>query len=302
MSKPWEAIYQISEEEATVVIEKQFSELSPVSIKVLGKGFDNTVYQVNEEFVFRFPRREIALKLLRKENNLLPSIASKINIPIPNPLFLGQPSKTYPCLFSGYRMIEGMTPMSLTREQRLEFVKPFAQFLTTLHSFPIDRAEKLGIPFDEMNRLSMKVRKPIMEDNIQKLKGLGYDPIIEKAENYLHSVEVIPVPDEKVLVHDDLHIRNILVDEEGKIAGIIDWGDAHIGHRASDLSILYSLIPKEGRKPFYDIYGEVDSQTKQLAKFKAIFVHILLLLYAHDVGDEALIIATRECLSLGLED
>ncbi|MCH7839494.1 MAG: phosphotransferase [Planctomycetes bacterium] len=38
------------------------------------------------------------------------------------------------------------------------------------------------------------------------------------------------------LVHRDLYARHMLVDDDGRPCGVIDWGDVHVGDPAIDLS------------------------------------------------------------------
>lgn len=89
MNKPWLAEYPVSLELAGKLIMLQFPEIELKEIKQLGEGFDNTVIQINGQFVFRFPRRPIAVTLIQVENQLLPSIAGTFPLAIPEPIFLG---------------------------------------------------------------------------------------------------------------------------------------------------------------------------------------------------------------------
>nr|WP_280138815.1 phosphotransferase [Fictibacillus solisalsi] len=93
-------------------------------------------------------------------------------------------------------------------------------------------------------------------------------------------------------------MRNTLVNNEGVIAGIIDWGDVHVGHPAVDLSFVYSFLPPEGRDRFYQIYGEVTPETQELARFKALYTTAVLLLYAHNTKDWHLQKAAAQSLDL----
>ena len=71
---------------AKKLVEDQFG-LSINKASLLGEGFDNTVYSFNNSYVFRFPRRKIAIKLIELELKLLPALASLLPIPIPRPEF-----------------------------------------------------------------------------------------------------------------------------------------------------------------------------------------------------------------------
>lgn len=96
-----------------MIIEKQFPELKPVNVKVLGEVFDNSVFLINDQYVFRFPRREIAANLIQIENRILPVIAPLLPIPIPNPQFLGIPEGHYPWPFGGYQILCGKNAHSV---------------------------------------------------------------------------------------------------------------------------------------------------------------------------------------------
>ena len=72
MNRPWSAEHDVSASLARELIETQFPKLTPVGVEPLGVGWDNTAYRVNDKFVFRFPRRQIAVELIRTEARVLP--------------------------------------------------------------------------------------------------------------------------------------------------------------------------------------------------------------------------------------
>jgi aminoglycoside phosphotransferase (APT) family kinase protein len=292
MAELWDPQEVVTGKLARQLIEEQFPQLKPVAVKTLGEGFDNTVFHVNGSYVFRFPRREVAVELLGTENRLLPALANKLPISIPNPTYIGVPGERYPWTFTGYPIVPGKTPGLLSSEKRLQSVRLLAGFLRELHSFSVKEATKLKVPYDKINRLDVTERRPKLKDHLRKAFALGLLSNDKKLDQFIESVTPNSEPRRLSLVHGDLHIRNLLVDDEGTVSGIIDWGDTHIGHPAIDLSIVYTFLPPEGRDSFYTIYGEVDEQTKKLAIFKAIYTTTLLLLYAHDTNDSLLM---EEC-------
>ncbi|WP_400246215.1 phosphotransferase [Niallia sp. JL1B1071] len=297
MPNIWDPEYTISKELASQLIEEQFS-IDVQSITELGKGFDNTIFLVNNSYTFRFPRREIAVKLLKSEWELLLVIVDKLPLSIPKPLYLGKVSNDFPRTFIGYEYLAGNTPQGLTYQERIKMAKPLALFLKKLHSFSIEEFQT--IPYDEFDRLHIEKRKSRLIDSIQQLRKNEHLSLFQLAEDYAMKVTHKPVPTVHVLTHGDLHIRNMLVNEEKELTGIIDWGDTHIGHPAVDLSIVYSILPQEGRKQFFSIYGEVDEVTGSLAQFKAIFTIVSLLGYSIDKKDKALYEDGKASLSLAL--
>ncbi|MEQ8224664.1 MAG: phosphotransferase, partial [Candidatus Eremiobacterota bacterium] len=109
MKPQWHPEFKITSEMAGLLIEEQFPELSPANVQSLCDGWDNSAFLVNNIYVFRFPRRHVAVELLETENLILPNIASYLNIPVPVPLFIGKPSDHFSWPFSGYSFIPGIT-------------------------------------------------------------------------------------------------------------------------------------------------------------------------------------------------
>lgn len=304
MNKPWLAEYPVSLELAGKLIMLQFPEIELKEIKQFGEGFDNTVIQINGQFVFRFPRRPIAVTLIQVENQLLPSIAGTFPLAIPEPIFFGKPSTLYPYPFTGYKMVKGHLPVEGTKAKKVESAKRFARFLKVLHSFPVEKAKRLGVQPDGMMRLDVPYRKKSLMENVSNLIKLGY---FEQAHAVKDFVETLGEGELDVqhpisLVHGDIHIRNVLLDDEGVLTGVIDWGDVHIGNPAIDFSFLYSYFPKEVRSAFFEIYGEIEKETESLARFRAIYMLVTLLVYGIDRHDEGLIAITSTGLKFAIEE
>ncbi|NOU92476.1 phosphotransferase [Paenibacillus sp. LMG 31456] len=310
MVKPWAAEQIVTNDVALELISTQFPELVPVTVKLIGEGFDNTVYQVNEQYVFRFPRRSIAVDLLLVECALLPHLYSLgLPLAVSEPVFIGKPEERYLWPFAGYRFIVGESPGVITVEQRMQSALPLAQFLSMLHRFPVAKAKELGVPNDLLGRLDLTKRLSQVDSNMNKAMELGLWSDRRVLDVFLSSLgdgENIKESGNssftQCLVHGDLHIRNVLADDNQLISGVIDWGDVHIGHPAVDLSFVYSYLPWEGRRMFFSIYGEADTATLKLARFRSIHISLLLLLYGYDQQDDSLVAATQDSLRLAFED
>ena len=79
---------------------------------------------------------------------------------------------------------------------------------------------------------------------------------------------------------DDLYARHLLVDDDGGLASVIDWGDVHLGDRAVDLAIAHTFLPPVVHEAFRNAYGPVDDTTWSIARLRALW-HTLTVL---DVG------------------
>ena len=78
----WSAEVVIDPGLAADLIAARFPELSPVSARLIGAGWDNTACLVNESLIFRFPRRAIAAPLIETEIQLLSWLAARVPIRI----------------------------------------------------------------------------------------------------------------------------------------------------------------------------------------------------------------------------
>ncbi|RDI42289.1 phosphotransferase [Falsibacillus pallidus] len=301
MTKPWEAEFIVDAELAVQLIESQFPEIAPVEVAKIGEGFDNTIYQVNGDYLFRFPRREIAVPLIETEGIILPRLSSDAPLDIPDPLFYGKPDHSYPWPFLGYKYVKGSVPTDLSKINGEESARLLGKMLKKIHHFPIEKAVELGVPYDRLYRVDIEKRKDKMKENMEVLMESGHWKWEEKWRTFTDSLTHIDYESPKALCHGDLHIRNILVDEKHTISGIIDWGDVHIGNPAVDLSIVYSFLPKDSRCFFFEEYGEVDDDLLQLARFKAVYTAAVLAVYGMDKKDSSLVSASIQSLKRSLD-
>ena len=300
----WEAEHSITPERARALIQEQFPNLSIVELELLAEGWDTRAFLVNREFVFRFPRRQPGAECLEAENRVLPGLAPLLSTPVPVPVYIGQASRDFPWSFSGYRFIPG-TPAAragLSREHRVKLAEPLALFLKELHEILPEKAAALGAGPDTLGRLDIKTRLPKALSYLEEVvkSGLITDPIpVSKA---IRRSAALPGKQSSVLVHGDLDSRHILTKAGGDIAGIIDWGDVHLGNPAVDLSIVHGFLPAEGRPIFREAYGEIMENIWRLARFRALHNILILLKYGNAVGDSVLAQEAKMALEFILEE
>ncbi len=304
MNRPWSAEQVVSESLARVLIEGQFPALAPVHVEPLEFGWDNTAYRVNGRFVFRFPRRQVAVDLLTVEQNVLPAIAPRLPLPVPVPTMAGQPDDHFPWLFAGYRMLPGRTACvaALSPSQRMKAAEPIARFLAALHAIPTEpsrcpsgsgsvaaEAACLGAGPDTIGRLDLSKRVPKTRENLERVVQLGLIDDSAPWVSMLDELDLARRAKSTTLVHGDLYARHMLVDDDGRPCGVIDWGDVHIGDPAIDLSIAHGLLPPEAHAAFRRAYGPIDDETWRVARFRALYHASVTIPYGHDIGDEDLV-------------
>ncbi|MEZ0368404.1 MAG: phosphotransferase [Candidatus Sericytochromatia bacterium] len=286
--RPWLAEKEVGSELARQLIASQFPELEPLSLSHLGTGWDNVVYLVNQTFVFRFPRRSMALDLMDTEWKLLDRLAPELPLQIPRPLFKGQASESFDWPFAGYSLVPGRTACAadLTPEQRAVTCQPLAECLKTLHGFDLQVARSLDLPGDTLAKVDIVQRLPKTLSRLETAVSLGLIRDPQPYHDFIAALPAVtPAPRPLALVHGDLYVRHLVVDAGGRLTGVIDWGDAHLGDSATDLSIVYSFLPPQAHASFWQAYGPVSEDTRLLACFRALFHNLALLLYAEDTHD-----------------
>lgn len=298
----WDADWEVNEEQARTLIGRQFPQLSSRQVKRLGWGWDNTVFLIGDEYVFRFPRRTIAVGSIRMESKLLPKLEAYMTIPYPKPLFYGEASDEYPAPFLGYAYVRGDFPIGLTEECRALSAETLAKFLRRLHEFPVQTALKCGVRQDHRNLTDIASRKVKLEGFLSKVVehlSLEESGVIEA---YIGRLQKDRVEAVNALLHGDLHFKNMLVNENGIVSGIIDWGDLNVGHPACDLSVAYSFLPPYARGVFFETYGGADEETKLLARLIAVYIPILILMQAVDDRNETIAVEAKSNIMRALSD
>lgn len=300
--RPWLAEREIDASTAARLIAAQFPALAPVHLSPLGAGWDNTVFAVNQAYAFRFPRRRQALALMDTEWKLLDALAPQLPLAIPRPLFHGQPSPEFTWPFAGYTFVAGQPAdvADLNHAARLAAIEPLAAFLKALHAFP---AEDLGLPGDTLAKVDIVQRLPQTHSRLLAARDKGLLADLAPFEALIAALPAAtPTTRPQRLVHGDLYIKHLVVDARQRLTGVIDWGDAHLGDPATDLSIVYAFLPPDARTAFWRAYGAVDDMTLTLARFRALFHNLALLHYGVDTQDQQLVKASRQSLSWLAED
>lgn len=291
MTRPWEAEQTIEPQVALQLIREQFPELRADKIRLLGVGWDNTAFVVEEELIFRFPRREIALPLLEAEWCVLPKLAHRLPLPIPVPKWKGKPTKVFPWPFIGYKMLPGFTACyaNLSEEERGALAEPIARFLSVLHATPSSEISQCHIPGDNRSRIDAAHLLPKIQKTFEELSLLGLLENKKELEAFLEPPENFREPISSCVVHGDFYVRHLLVDEKHRLSAVIDWGDVHIGDPAIDLGIAHAFLPHRVHDRFRKIYGGIDDTTWRLARLRAISSSTYIILFGYHSGDPDLL-------------
>jgi aminoglycoside phosphotransferase (APT) family kinase protein len=212
-------------------------EREPQRLIEIDDGYDYEVALIDDEWVFRFPRRGGVEEALRMEVALLPLIADALPVAVPR-FELVSPAPA----FVAYRLIHGRPFVD-------EDPTGVREFLDALHAL-----DASALPAERSDWVASYAAQCL---EFERLAVPLFD-VDEKrqARRLFAEVETL-VGFEPSLVHADLGPEHLLV-EGGKLAGVIDWGDARIGDPALDYSWLLNV-------PFAS--WEVNEELRRRARF-----------------------------------
>jgi len=259
---------QIDENLVRALIHAQHPEYAKLDISPIDTGWDNAIFRLGTEFAIRLPRRAVAAELIRHEQRWLPTVANRLPIPVPSPLCVGAPGCGYPWVWSIVPWIRGeptdVNPARSDQAARL------AGFLRALHVKAPEEA-----PFNPFRGVPLRNRAESVEERFQRLahRNVSISSHIARTWRSALGAKEDAFP---TWIHGDLHPRNVLA-EEGKITGIIDWGDITWGDRATDLASFWMLF--SGRivreRALFEYGADADSVLR--AKGWAVLFAVMLL-------------------------
>jgi aminoglycoside phosphotransferase (APT) family kinase protein len=293
------ADFYLEEASFCEILKSQAPDIHIGSIQKIGEGWDNIIYQVNEDLIFRVPRRESTVELLTKELNVLPVIADKLPTPISTPFCSLQDTAIFPHAILGYHKIIGdeACRVALTIPEYQVMAKQLGHFLRKLHDMDaqeLQLTQYLQTSFRIDKEFLIKRVLPRWHDLPDQVIKRQYDDlvnhIIDEVRSYKFNFE------ESCILHGDLHARHLIV-HNGELNGIIDWGDLSYSHYAVDLMILYQLFPLETHQYFFESYGNIPDEYLKYARFLALLMAITFLWYGYDTRHDVSVASAKQTLS-----
>jgi aminoglycoside phosphotransferase (APT) family kinase protein len=209
----------------------------PTALVEIDEGYDFEVAIVDDEWVFRFPRRGLVAEALEVEIALLPALGPALPVAVPMFEYVSRDP-----LFVGYRLIRGAPLVE-------EDPAGVRGFLDALHAF-----DATAFPVERPAWLEL-YRRQCAEFERRVLPLLPSGAQTSARELFAEAATLQGFT--PVLVHADLGPEHMLV-RDGRLAGVIDWGDVRIGDPALDYAWLLN-------GPFPD--WKVDSELRRRARF-----------------------------------
>jgi aminoglycoside 2''-phosphotransferase len=217
-------------------------ELSPLHadrVELLGAGDDSAAFRVDRDWVVRFPLVPDAQRTLATELALLPRLAPHLPVMVPCPEHTAE--RDGQLVFIAYRALEG-EPLSdaalnaLPARARTRALDELAALLDAIHRFPADSAQAAGVSF-ELYQGAYHAAQDSLERRLFEMLQPGELDAIARQRHAFETVQ--PRSSAPVLLHSDIKPEHLLHDpSSGALTGLLDWGDASLGHGDFDLAII----------------------------------------------------------------
>ncbi len=228
------------------LVSSQFSRWEGLPIKsVAPGGHDSRTFRLGQAMSVRLPSRATYAAHVAVEHEWLPKLGPELPQPIPVILGKGSPALEFPWPWSILSWIPGETASIDRIADMVELARRLAGFLNCLQSIDATGAPEPGkhnffrggdlAVYDAETRESIELLQEVIDP-------YAATSIWEAAmEERSHR--------EPVWVHGDVADGNLLV-KEGRLCGVIDFGQLVAGDPSCDVTIAWTLFSAKSREAF----------------------------------------------------
>ncbi|MDA0167773.1 aminoglycoside phosphotransferase family protein [Solirubrobacter taibaiensis] len=237
---------------------------------VRSTGTVNAIYRLGDELYVRLPRLEQYAGDLRKECEWLPRL--DVSLPIPVPVFAGEPTDEFPFPWAVFRWIEGEPYDDVTDERAA--AATLARFVHELRAHDVTEAPAAGrAPLAELDEMTRPLlRGPALAAWERALEAPAWDGT-------------------RTWIHADLLRPNVLV-SGGALAAVIDFGAMGAGDPAHDIIPAWAIFDPPGRAVFRAAL-DVDDATWERARGIALHQAAMIIPYYRETNPAFTALAER---------
>ncbi|MEH7392570.1 aminoglycoside phosphotransferase family protein [Bacillus sp. JJ1474] len=258
----------MKEDEMLNFLMNTFPNLEIREVQANTNGWDNNIYILNNEIVFRFPKSEDLLSKILNEGKILNLLKYKkpiLCIPDYEYVFSGSDLKGVKYSFLKGKSL-GEYPINNLRDNPNN-AKLIGDFLTKLHSIDVSNPNLINLETIHTLKYWENLYSSVKNDIFPFLNDQRQNEINEVFTNF---IDLFPsLTFKKSIIHGDLTASNIIYNK-GKncIDGIIDFTDAQIGDPAFDFAGLYWSFGSEFTKDVLSWYSAPESSENLFNRVK----------------------------------
>lgn len=232
-----------------------------------------------EKWVLRFPRREDVVPTAKKEKDILELVKGRLPTQVTDWIIFSEE-------LVGYKLLKGIPAGTIDMEAKAyvweideknvpdNFHETLGSALAALHKVNHDNVREavLSVQTPEGIKMSMQTRM----DNVKKEFGVN-EELWNRWQKWLANDTIWP--EQTAFIHGDLHAGHILIDEEARVTGFIDWTEARVDDPANDFVAHLAAFGEDALKRLIDAYESAGGYV-----WPSMFEHIVELSAAYPVG------------------
>ena len=236
----------MNKKECLGIIEKELSS-EILSHKEIHQGTFNIVFEINEQWIFRFTREKTQFKQLDVEKNFLLHFFDSALIQVPRIEYSGSN-------FIGYRKIQGVPLVkdivdTLNGKQIMAIWESLGLFITQLHESAFTHQDLSAFPYGGKDFWE-DLWEPVKNDLSTRTRELAHEYFVS------YFLEAGNEKIETTICHGDLHPNHILYDADThSISGIIDFGNICLNDPAIDFNLFERLYGDEALISILQFYN-----------------------------------------------
>ena len=229
------------------LVADQFPQWAGLRVRAVEEdGNDNSTFRLGDNLSVRLPGRNPDADHLAIELEWLPKLAPHLPLPIPVPVGMGTPGLGYGFPWLVNRWISGHSSSPDLIADLAEFARDLASFLNALMSIDATDAPEPG-------RITyLRGCDPFFYgDDVRRCLGKLGNKIDVRAATAVWEAALDARSDRlPVWFHGDVAVGNLLVDDTGRLCGVIDFGQMAAGDPACDVTIAWTLFTDSSREVF----------------------------------------------------
>lgn len=235
---------ELTEEQVLKLISEQAPQYASLPLRALQTaGTVNYIYRLGEFLTVRFPMErqdsQLACKQMRVEAEAMEEFAKVSLFQSPRPVFIGEPSHTYPMPWLIQTWVPGevVTPHSVAQSE--SFAEDLVRLISSLR-----KADPKGRTFRGTNRGGDLIAHDAwMNECFTRSKGLVDTVTMRRMWQELRT---LPRVDADRMSHTDLIPFNLLTHNE-RLIGVLDTGNYQAADPALDLVAAWHMLEQGPR-------------------------------------------------------
>jgi aminoglycoside phosphotransferase (APT) family kinase protein len=229
------------------LVATQFPQWAGLPIRPVERdGWDNWTFHLGNDMKVRLPSAMGYAEQAEKEAYWLPRLAPHLPLPVPVPIGIGRPAEGYPCPWSIYRWLEGEPVTRENVDDAVQFGWDLAKFLIALQR--IDATG--GPPPGQHNYFrGADVMAAYGDEARRSIDSIAETIDAPAAHAVLDAAAAAPFTGPPMWLHGDIAAGNLL-QCEGQLAAVIDFGGCAVGDPACDLVIAWVFLDGAARDSF----------------------------------------------------